>query len=446
MVRLGIFVDTMIVLLFANVLPVGLWLDFPLPAYFLAYGILFLAFVLVNIFPLWRKDQFTRLGAMLGGEALLETGVYAFAINLVLTILYGVYFLFDKIPLAGYIVYILLWLLFDAVLALNGCIRVFMTSVQLGIKWRVLLLLLWWMPVVNLFVLWTVCRKVQREYRVETEKKELNLLRQESETCKTKYPLLLVHGVFFRDSKYFRYWGRIPAELGRNGATVYYGNQQSAASTADAAAELKDRILQIVRETGCEKVNIIAHSKGGLEARYAVSQLGIAPYVASLTTINTPHRGCLFVDWLLKRTPRAVCSWITRRYNSTLKKLGDHDPDFYAAVCDLTSKRCEEFNRTVPDAPGVLYQSVGSRMKGWTSAPFPQNLTYLLVKAFDRDNDGLVAVSSMEWGENFRMLTPKGRRGISHGDMVDLYRHNIKGFDVREFYVELVKDLKEKGY
>ena len=31
-------------------------------------------------------------------------------------------------------------------------------------------------------------------------------------------------------------------------------------------------------------------------------------------------------------------------------------------------------------------------------------------------------------------------------DMVDLNRETIRGFDVREFYVELVSDLREKGF
>ena len=39
-----------------------------------------------------------------------------------------------------------------------------------------------------------------------------------------------------------------------------------------------------------------------------------------------------------------------------------------------------------------------------------------------------------------------GKRGISHGDVIDLSRKNIPGFDVREFYVQLVKDLKERGF
>ena len=109
----------------------------------------------------------------------------------------------------------------------------------------------------------------------------------------------------------------------RNGATIYYGNQQSAASTQEAAKELKEKILQIVEETKCEKVNIIAHSKGGLESRCAISCLGLAPYVASLTTINTPHRGCAFVDWLLKKMPKCVCDRIANGYNKTLRRFGD---------------------------------------------------------------------------------------------------------------------------
>ncbi|MCQ5134484.1 esterase/lipase family protein, partial [Coprococcus eutactus] len=72
----------------------------------------------------------------------------------------------------------------------------------------------------------------------------------------------------------------------------FYCNHQSAASVAESGHYIADRIKQIIQETGCGKVNLIAHSKGGLDSRYAISMLGMAPYVASLTTINTPHRGC----------------------------------------------------------------------------------------------------------------------------------------------------------
>ena len=75
------------------------------------------------------------------------------------------------------------------------------------------------------------------------------------------------------------YWGRIPKELETNGAVLFHGNHQSAASVPACAQELDARIREIVAETGCEKVNVIAHSKGGLDMRYALSELGTDRYV-----------------------------------------------------------------------------------------------------------------------------------------------------------------------
>ena len=52
----------------------------------------------------------------------------------------------------------------------------------------------------------------------------------------------------------------------------------------------------------------------------------------------------------------------------------------------------------------------------------------------------------MKWGADFTYVTPRKSRGITHGDMIDLMRENIDGFDVRETYVELVSGLKQKGF
>ena len=270
--------------------------------------------------------------------------------------------------------------------------------------------------------------------------------RAESEVCKTRYPILMVHGVFFRDYRYINYWGRIPRELQRNGATVYYGEQQSAAAVEDSGRELAERIRQIVVETGCEKVNIIAHSKGGLDSRAAIAHQGAAPYVATLTTINTPHRGCIFAEYLLGKVPEPTRQRIAAAYNATLKKLGDENPDFLAAVTDLTESACLRRNESTPDDPDVVYESVMSYCKRAAHGKFPLNMTYPIVKHFDGLNDGLVSVESARWGGHFTLLEPQGKRGISHGDMVDLNRENIRGFDVREFYVGLVAALRERGY
>ena len=203
---------------------------------------------------------------------------------------------------------------------------------------------------------------------------------------------------------------------------------------------------QIVETTGCEKVNIIAHSKGGLDSRAAIAHCGMAPYVATLTTINTPHRGCIFAEYLLGKVPQAARLKIAAAYNAAMKQVGDPNPDFLAAVTDLTESACLARNEATPDAPGVVYESVMSYCKKAQHGKFPLNMTYPIVKHFDGLNDGLVSVESAKWGERFTLLEPQGKRGISHGDVVDLNRENIRGFDVREFYVKLAADLKRRGY
>lgn len=340
----------------------------------------------------------------------------------------------------------LIVVLTETVVFWNGIIRVYLTSAQLGIKTRVIGIICGWIPVAHLVALGMIIRTASREVRVENDKLLLNEKRKQDEICRTKYPILLVHGVFFRDYRYLNYWGRIPKELEKNGAVLFYGRQQSAASVEESGREIAARIKEILEETGAEKVNIIAHSKGGLDSRYAISQLDIAPYVASLTTINTPHYGCEFAEYLLEKIPKHQQDTLAGAYNSALRKLGDHDPDFMAAVADLTACACEERNKMVLDMEGVYYQSVGSKLNFAGSGRFPLNFSYRLVKSFDGKNDGLVGEKSFPWGENYQFLMVEGKRGISHGDMIDLNRENLKEFDVREFYVQLVAELKAKGF
>lgn len=342
--------------------------------------------------------------------------------------------------------HILCMIFTECIVFWNGIIRVYVTSNQLGMKWRVLGIVCGWIPIVHFIALGKILQVAGREVQVENSKILLNESRKEEEICATKYPILLVHGVFFRDFRFFNYWGRIPKELEENGAVVYYGNQQSAASVTDCGKELAQRILQIRKDTGCEKVNIIAHSKGGLDARYAIAMCGIEDYVASLTTINTPHRGCEFADYLLSKVGEPQKQMIADAYNTALGKLGDKNPDFLAAVTDLTSMACSERNYHVKDSEKVYYQSFGSKLNVASGGRFPLNLTNRFVEYFDGENDGLVGEKSFCWGESYEFLTVKGKRGISHGDVIDLNRENFQDFDVREFYVQLVADLKRQGF
>ena len=94
-----------------------------------------------------------------------------------------------------------------------GIIMVYSTSIQLGFKTRILGIICVWIPIVNLCMLWKIIKICKREYVFEKQKIEKDLRRKEEKICETKYPILLVHGVFFRDFEHLNYWGRIPEEL-----------------------------------------------------------------------------------------------------------------------------------------------------------------------------------------------------------------------------------------
>ncbi len=412
----------------------------------LIYCVSLICILLINIFPCRVKNDVFRLRSIMKGRELLLMFSVTFLALVIANGVAGVIFVPANISWWYFGINMAVGVMGSLILLVNGLSRVFLTSQQLGIRWRLLILFFWWVPVVNFILLNKVCRLVRREYEVETGKNQLNNIRSIGSICATKYPLLLVHGVFFRDFRYFSYWGRIPKELKKNGAVFYLGQQQSAASVKDTAAELATRIKEIVEETGCDKINIIAHSKGGLDARYAISCLGMDQFVASLTTISTPHHGCLFADHLLEKTSEKFVNRIAKSYNAALRKLGDQNPDFIAAVTDLTAENCRQINEEAPDKDTVYYKSYGSKLNTWMGGRFPLNLSNILVQPFDGENDGLVSVSSAEWGAQYTVLSPTGKRGISHGDVIDLNRENIDDFDVRELYVGIVKDLKALGF
>ena len=149
--------------------------------------------------------------------------------------------------------------------------------------------------------------------------------------CATRHPIMLIHGTGGRDRRRLSYWGRIPKALQGEGAAVFTGGQDSWGTIEDNAEVLRQSLQKALEETGAEKLNLIAHSKGGLDARYLISRLGMAEQVASLTTLSTPHHG--------SRTMEKLCrlpAWLFRLaalfVNGYFRLLGDKKPDF-AAVC-----------------------------------------------------------------------------------------------------------------
>ncbi len=59
----------------------------------------------------------------------------------------------------------------------------------------------------------------------------------------------------------------------------------------ELAPVLADRVERLAREHGCERIDLVGHSEGGLIGRYYIQKLDGARRVRQLVTLGTPHRG-----------------------------------------------------------------------------------------------------------------------------------------------------------
>lgn len=154
--------------------------------------------------------------------------------------------------------------------------------------------------------------------------------------------------------------GRVPEALRARGAEVCFGGQDAWGSIETGAGQLAEAVRKMLRLYGCERVNIIAHSKGGLEARHLISAMGYGKYVASLTMLSTPNRGSRVAELLLYARP-GVAVW-ARGNDAWWRRGGDRNPDALRAGEQLTPAYLR--NLTAPIRTRTAF-IIKAGVRGW---------------------------------------------------------------------------------
>jgi triacylglycerol lipase len=256
-----------------------------------------------------------------------------------------------------------------------------------------------------------------------------------------KYPIVLVHGIHAHDrGKIKKYWGRIPKELEKNGIKVFFGNTDAWGDYESNAKLLHTTIEKALQETKSEKVNIIAHSKGGLDSRYFIWKYNYGDRVASLTTISTPHHGAELADLIYKK--KITHSKIAKKALIIFGQLyGDTNPDLYNVNYQLTTCYIKKFNEDICMDDRVYYQSIYTIMKNsFDDLMFFYSHQY--IKKISGNNDGIVSEYSAKWGNN--IIKIEGR--ISHAEIIDFKKKTISGINIPDIYIKIANELSEKGY
>lgn len=109
-------------------------------------------------------------------------------------------------------------------------------------------------------------------------------------------PILLLHG-FADNHSIFTLLRR---GLLRRGFSRVFAMNYSVRTkdVRTAAAQLAQEVEAIVEETGYERIHIVAHSLGGVVARYYVTRLGGDERIHTLVTLGSPHAGTLLAHLL----------------------------------------------------------------------------------------------------------------------------------------------------
>lgn len=237
------------------------------------------------------------------------------------------------------------------------------------------------------------------------------------------YPVVLVHGFFGFDElailgRRFHYFRGVREALVEQGVDVHVVRLPALASVHERALAL----ARCVEAMDAPRVNIIAHSMGGIDARYAIATLGIAHRVASLVTIGSPHRG----------TPLARAGQLlpARAMRAVLEKAG-----VSASATDwLTPEEMSRFNQSMPDAPQVYYASVVGRPRS-THTNLPLRTSRSLLARRAGTNDGIVPSASQAWGEVLFEVPADHWAQIGWST----------SYDARPIYRDIVQRLRSRG-
>ncbi|MBE6533185.1 MAG: alpha/beta fold hydrolase [Ruminococcaceae bacterium] len=257
----------------------------------------------------------------------------------------------------------------------------------------------------------------------------------------TKYPIILAHGVAAKQVRILNAFGQIGKKLEEEGHKVYIADTDGFGSIENNAAQLKRFAERVMAECGVKKVNIIAHSKGGLDSKYMITELGMEDSVASLTTLCTPHKGSIIASWIW-RLPNWLKRWFAFWINSFYKiVLRDEHPDAMTA-CDQL-RAVDESEETLQFSYKVYCQSYSSTIEKARDC-FIMALPMKFQKHFENlESDGLVTEESTKFG-NYRgkcLDIP-----VSHVQIIDIFSKKSQKEKIYEFYRQVCRELADMGF
>jgi pimeloyl-ACP methyl ester carboxylesterase len=165
------------------------------------------------------------------------------------------------------------------------------------------------------------------------------------------------------------------------------------ATIESRALMLRDQASQFLKKVNGTELVIIAHSQGGLDARFAISTVKM-PGVRSLVTIGTPHRGTPLADWVIKeKTSKSALYW-------TLKIFAQYDLADLPFAGEMTESFLKRFEDKFKNDPSVQYASAVGSCESDCHWAFKLLKFVSGIDLLGDQGDGIIPASSQAFGED----------------------------------------------
>jgi triacylglycerol lipase len=241
----------------------------------------------------------------------------------------------------------------------------------------------------------------------------------------TRFPIVFMHG--FGDSGDSEYFQLIAQSLRSRGFVVYLPTVSPVNSMETRAAQWAEQIDELVGPDA--KVNMIAHSQGGLDARYMISTLGWGGRVGALATLSTPHYGSAWCDLagLVPDFLTPIIDWVMNLFGMDWDGIVELSTDYVR----------NEFNPANPDDPRVAYYSL--QADAAENCTWQLEIPHFLLGLMEGPNDAVVGVASGKWGQELGVVW------ADHWALVAKPVNHVH-FDWERMYSEIALFLRAQGF
>lgn len=198
-------------------------------------------------------------------------------------------------------------------------------------------------------------------------------------------PILLLHGLADNHSIF----ALLRRGLLRRGFSQVFAMNYSVRTkdVRTAAVQLAEEIEAIVEETGYERIHVVAHSLGGVVARYYVTRLGGDERVHTLATLGAPHTGTLMAHLVLTPLGRQLCPT-----SPLMQELNQPAPECRTRIIAFWSDTDEAVVPAINaslEQEGVEVTNVRLRGVGHLSLPILPSVVHRISRSLTQlDSDG----------------------------------------------------------